>query len=123
MAKIDDVATYLADFDGTALTMLTDLRALCRDDSVGAVEDVRWNQPAYIHSSGTILFTFSGHTTHANMVFTPSTLEAFGEELADQKTGKGSLRLPYDEPLPVDLLTRMIRYRIDEHEQEGVLWK
>lgn len=123
MARIDDVETYLADFEGPALTLLMDLRSLCREDSVGAVEDVRWNQPAYIHSSGTILFTFSGHAAHANIVFTPSTLEAFREELTDRGTGKGSVRLPYGEPLPVDLLTRMIRYRIDEREQEGVLWK
>ncbi|GAB3673534.1 hypothetical protein GCM10027591_17360 [Zhihengliuella somnathii] len=119
----NDVDACLARFEGPALALLMELRDLCRGAAAGAAESVRWNQPAYVHASGTILFTFSGHAAHANIVFTPSTLEAFRAELADRTTGKGSVRLPYDEPLPAELLTRMIRYRIDEHEQDGVLWK
>lgn len=122
MAKISSVDEYLSGFEGPALELLTELRALCRAEAPGAAEEVRWNQPAYIHQSGTILFTFSGHTAHANIVFTPSTLESFLPELNGWKTGTGSIRLPYGDPLPTELIGRMIAFRLDEHERDNVLW-
>ncbi|WP_309080429.1 DUF1801 domain-containing protein [Zhihengliuella sp.] len=122
MARIESVDEYLTGFEGAAAERLADLRALSRATAPDATEVVRWNQPAYLHPSGTILFTFSGHRAHATMVFTPSTLGAFLPELADRRTGKGSVQLPYAEPLPTQLLERMIRHRLREHEDDGVLW-
>lgn len=122
MAKISSVDEYLSGFEGSALDLLTRLRSLCRDDANGTTEEVRWNQPAYVHASGTILYMFSGHTAHANIVFTPSTLEAFLPDLDGWGTGKGSIRLPYGDPLPAELLERMFRYRVEEHERRNVLW-
>ncbi|GAA3701603.1 hypothetical protein GCM10022377_14080 [Zhihengliuella alba] len=122
MAKIQSVDEYLAGFEGAAAERMAGLRALSRATAPDAAEEIRWNQPAYIHPSGTILFTFSGHRAHANMVFTPSTLEAFRPELTGRRTGKGSVQLPYAEPLPAELLERMIRHRVAEHEDDGVLW-
>jgi uncharacterized protein YdhG (YjbR/CyaY superfamily) len=70
----------------------------------------------------TILFIFGGYKKHANFVFTPSTREAFADELAGFKTGKGSVQLPYDAPVPAELLGRMIAHRIREFSDEGVRW-
>lgn len=62
------------------------------------------------------------HKNHANLVFTPSTRQAFADELSGLATGKGSVQLPYADPLPEALLTRMIEHRIKEFEVEGVRW-
>ncbi|MFD6492457.1 hypothetical protein [Streptomyces sp. NPDC060188] len=48
--------------------------------------------------------------------------EAFDAELDGFETGKGTVKLPHDTPVPTDLLHRMIAYRIREHEEAGVLW-
>jgi uncharacterized protein YdhG (YjbR/CyaY superfamily) len=64
----------------------------------------------------------SGHARHANIAFTPSTREAFDADLAGFETGKGTVKLPYGEPLPADLLRRMVAFRVREHEDDGVLW-
>ena len=85
-----------------------------------ATEELKWGHPAY--SLETILFVFSGHNNHANLVFTPSTRQAFADELSGLTTGKGSVQLPYADPLPTALLTRMIEHRIKEFELEGVRW-
>jgi uncharacterized protein YdhG (YjbR/CyaY superfamily) len=75
-----------------------------------------------VHRSGTILFMVSGHAQHANVAFTPSTREAFDADLAGFSTGKGTVKLPYGQPAPVNLLRRMIAFRVREHEDHGVLW-
>lgn len=83
---------------------------------------MKWNNPAYVHEDGAILFVFGGFKKHANFVFTPSTREAFNDQLTGFETGKGSVKLSYDPVVPVDLLTRMIAYRIREWEIDGVKW-
>ena len=54
--------------------------------------------------------------------FTPSTRAAFDGELAGYDTGKGTVKLPYGEPAPADLLRRMIEFRVRAFERDGVKW-
>ena len=65
---------------------------------------------------------FAGYKKHANVVFTPSTKKAFADRLLDFDTGKGSIKLPYDDEIPTELLTEMIAHRIREFEVDGVKW-
>jgi len=120
--KPSDVDEYLAGFAQPARSRLEEIRAICRAAAPAAEERIKWNQPTYVHASGVILVMFSGHKAHANVVFTPSTRETFAEELTAFRTGKGSVALPYDQPVPTDVLRRMIHHRIREHEDDGVLW-
>ena len=122
MGKPQSVDEYVAGFDGQARQLLEELRALARDAVPAADEAIKWGAPAWVHPSGTILFMLSGHSRHANVAFTPSTREAFDAELADWDTGKGSVKLPYGEPVPEVLLRRMVAFRVREHEDDGVLW-
>jgi len=116
------VEEYINGFDPPARTLLEGLRRLSRECAPGADEQLKWGQPAYVHADGVILFVFSGHKSHANVTFTPSTKDAFAAELAGFKTGKGSVSLPYETEPPVELLGRMIAYRVREHEVDGVGW-
>lgn len=113
---------YIEGFVGPARELLEQLRALVRETVPDANEAIKWGTPAWVHPSGTILFVISGHAKHANFAFTPSTREAFDADLSDVATGKGTVKLPYDGPVPTDLLRRMIAYRVREHEDDGVLW-
>lgn len=122
MAKPSTVDEYCATFSGQAAARLDELRSLSRAAAPGAAEAVKWGHPAIVHAEGTILFAFSAHKNHANIAFTPSTREVFDEELAEYETGKGSIKLAYGEPIPADLLQRMIEFRINEFEQDGVKW-
>lgn len=115
------VEQYIAGFPPEARRRLVELRDLSRAHAPNATEELKWGNPAY--SMGVILFVFSGHKAHANMVFTPSTLQAHLAELEGFDTGKGSVRLPYDQPIPDRMLAKMIEYRIRELRDEGVKWQ
>ena len=118
-ATIDE---YIAGLDEPAASRIRELRALAREAVPEAEEAVKWGSPAFVHPRGTILFVCSAHRRHANITFTPSTREAFTEELAAFETGKGSVKLPYDLPVPTPLLRRMIAHRLREYEDDGVNW-
>jgi uncharacterized protein YdhG (YjbR/CyaY superfamily) len=53
---------------------------------------------------------------------TPSVIAQFKEELADYKTGKGSIQLPYDRPLPTALLKKIAARRVKELREKDARW-
>jgi uncharacterized protein YdhG (YjbR/CyaY superfamily) len=122
MGRPRTVDEYVEGFSGPARERLEQLRALAHEAVPEASEAIKWGYPAWVHPSGTILFMVSGHAKHAGVTFTPSTREAFDDDLAGFATGKGTVKLPYGQPVPNDLLRRMIAFRVREHEDRGVLW-
>jgi uncharacterized protein YdhG (YjbR/CyaY superfamily) len=122
VARPQTIDEYVEGFTGESRELLQQLRALANETVPNASEAIKWGSPAWVHPSGTILFMVSGHAKHASIAFTPSTREAFDADLADFATGKGTVKFPYGQPLPGDLLRQMIRFRVREHEDDGVLW-
>jgi uncharacterized protein YdhG (YjbR/CyaY superfamily) len=122
MGRPQTVEEYLETFTGHSRELLEQVRALAREVVPGASEAIKWGHPAWVHPSGTILFTLNGHTRHANVVFTPGTREAFAADLAAFATGKGSVKLPYGQPVPRELLGQMMAFRVREHENDGIGW-
>ncbi|HLS15378.1 MAG TPA: DUF1801 domain-containing protein [Beutenbergiaceae bacterium] len=122
MSKPTTVEEYLATFNEPAVGLLRDLRRLCTESAPDCTEQLKWGHPAYVHPDGVIMFVFSGHANHANIAFTPSTKEAFDAELGGFQTGKGRLALPYGDPLPEELIGRMIQFRLAEYAERGVKW-
>ena len=121
MDKPQTVDEYLAAFPANARTLLEELRSLSRGRVPEAEESLKWGSPAY-SLDGTIMFVFAGYSQHANIVFTPGTRAAFADELAGFRTGKGSVQLPYTQPVPAELLGRMMAHRVREFREDGVLW-
>jgi uncharacterized protein YdhG (YjbR/CyaY superfamily) len=122
MGRPQAIDEYVAGFTGKGRELLEQLCVLAGEAVPEASEAIKWGSPAWLHPSGTILFVVDGFTKHANIVFTPSTRAAFDADLRGFTTGKGSVKLPYDRPLPSDLLRRMIAFRVREHEEDGVQW-
>ena len=122
MGRSETIDEYLGAFTGEGRELLGQLRALARETAPEAREAIKWGYPAWVHPSGTILFMISGHAEHASVAFTPSTREAFAADLEDFATGKGTVKLPYNQPVPVELIRQMMTFRVREHEDHGVLW-
>lgn len=121
--KPTTVDEYHAALEGPAAELMAALRTLVREELPQSTEAVKWGAPATLHPSGMILLVCSAHRKQVNFTVTPSTREAFAEELADYETGKGSVQLVYGTPPPTDLLRRMIAYRLREYEDDGVTWR
>ena len=122
MTKPTSIDEHLASLDGRAASRLRELRALIHEAAPEVTEALTWGNPAFLHPSGMILVIVGTYAAHANLAVTPSTREAFAAELTEFGTGKGTVKLPDDQPVPADLLRRMVAYRLAEYEQRGVTW-
>lgn len=117
-----DVDAYFAKLPPPAAELTGALRDVVRNSAPELTEELKWGSPAYLHPRGVIMLVIAAYNAHANIVFTPSTKDAFALDLAPFATGKGSIKFPYGSNLPTDLLRRMIRFRINEYETGGVKW-
>lgn len=98
-------------FDGEVRRRLEVMREIVRDTAPGARESISYGMPAY-KLNGKPLVYFAGFPHHIGFYATPNGHEAFKEEFAPYKQGKGSVQFPHDEPLPVELIRRVVEYRL-----------
>jgi uncharacterized protein YdhG (YjbR/CyaY superfamily) len=111
-ASIDD---YIAGFPPDTQVVLEQLRALVHDCVPEATETISYAIPTF-DLNGRHLVHFAGYDKHVGFYPTPNGMEAFADELKQYKSGKGSLQFPLDAPLPVDLIRRIVEFRVGETE-------
>jgi uncharacterized protein YdhG (YjbR/CyaY superfamily) len=94
---------------------LVEMRRVIRAALPDAEETISYNIPAY-KQDGVVVVQFAGFTEHTSLSFFPTaaTYAKFAEELAPYKTSKSAIRFPLAEPLPVDLIDEIARFRADE---------
>ncbi|RMA64698.1 iron chaperone [Ulvibacter antarcticus] len=81
-----------------------------------AIELFNYNIPAYTLIEGgkrEQQIMISGNNKSVGFYPHPTTIEKFNEELKDYKKGKGSVQFPLNQPLPTDLIKRMVKYRLE----------
>jgi len=104
---------YIADFPPATRTALEEMRALIRSAAPGATETISYAIPTF-DLNGKHLVHFAGYAKHIGFYPVPSAMEAFKEELEPYRRGKGSAQFPLSRPLPADLITRVVRFRVGE---------
>jgi uncharacterized protein YdhG (YjbR/CyaY superfamily) len=114
-ASLKDVDTYIASFPEPVRLRLSRVREIILELAPHAKESISYGMPAY-KLNGKPLVYFGGYEKHLGLYATPAGHEAFTEELASYKKGKGSVQFPHEKPLPDQLIIRMVRYR---YEQES----
>jgi uncharacterized protein YdhG (YjbR/CyaY superfamily) len=93
---------------------LEQVRTVIKQAAPAATESISWKMPTYKLNGKPVVY-FAGHKKHVGFYPTPSGIEAFKDELAEYgKSGKGSVRFPYDKPLPLDLIRQIVEYRATE---------
>jgi uncharacterized protein YdhG (YjbR/CyaY superfamily) len=79
-----------------------------------ATELLNYNIPAYAlvkDGKREQQIMIAGYKNHVGLYPHPTTMEKFEPELTEYKRGKGSVQFPWDKPLPIELIIRMIKYR------------
>ncbi len=107
-----DVDSYINTFPKETQKRLLELRRLIKSCVPEASEGISYQMPAY-KLFGKPLVYFAGYTGHIGLYATPSAHEAFAIALAGYKKGKGSVQFPHNEPLPLELIIRMIGFQKD----------
>jgi uncharacterized protein YdhG (YjbR/CyaY superfamily) len=111
-ASIDE---YIAGFPPETRPLLEEVRALIRTEAPGATETISYAIPTF-DLRGRHLCHFAAFKSHLSFFPTGKGAEAFADELKAYKGGKGTVQFPYSQPLPTDLIRRMVRYRVAQVE-------
>lgn len=114
------IPAYIAAAPAEAQDHLRTLHAILKKAAPKATEAIKWRVPVY--EMERILFAFGAFRTHLNFMPTPSVLEAFAKDLAEFKTGKGTVQFPYDRPLPKTLIRKMALLRVKELKEKDAKW-
>ena len=105
------IETYLDGFDGEVLARLERVRAIVRDEAPEAVEGLAYGLIGWKLNKKPLIYT-GGFAKHIGLYATPQGHEVFADELSQYKQGKGSVQLPLTEPLPEDLIRRIVAFRV-----------
>jgi uncharacterized protein YdhG (YjbR/CyaY superfamily) len=109
-----NVEEYLQQFEGDCWDRLAQMRQIILETAPEAVEGISYGMPAY-KTHGKPLVYFAGYAKHVGLYATPSGHKAFEAELASYKQGKGSVQFPHNQPLPEDLIRRIVAFRTQEN--------
>ena len=115
-----NIREYIAAAPKPAQKHLREIHAVLKRAAPKATEAIKWGYPVF--EEHRILFAIGAFRTHLNFMPTPSVIKAFEKELAGYKTGKGTVQLPYDKPIPKTLIRKMAKFRVKELREKDVHW-
>jgi uncharacterized protein YdhG (YjbR/CyaY superfamily) len=104
---------YIAAFPLEVREKLDALRNLIKAAAPDAIEKISYQMPAFdLHG---ILVYFAAFKKHIGFYPTASGIDEFKLELSEFKQGRGSVQFPLDKPIPYDLVTRIVKFRVTEN--------
>lgn len=113
-ATIDE---YIGGFSGEVQEILEEIRMTIQKAAPEAKEKISYSMPAF-DQNGIVVY-FAAFKKHIGLYALPSGHETFREELSKYKSGKGSVQFPLNEPMPLDLISRIVRFRVKENIEKS----
>ena len=110
MTKPKDFYEYKTSYPEETQILLERIRAAVKKAAPQAEEVISYGMPAFKLNG--MLVWFAAHTKHIGFYPGDSGIETFKKELSIFKNAKGSVQFPFDKPLPLDLVTRIVEFRV-----------
>jgi uncharacterized protein YdhG (YjbR/CyaY superfamily) len=116
---MNEVDKYISTFPDEVQIILEQIRTLIITSAPGAIENIAYGMPAY-KLNGKPLVYFAAYKRHIGFYATPSGHEKFEPEHSKYKQGKGSVQFPLAQPIPFDLIKRIVEFRAQENLTRSV---
>ena len=115
-AYIDE---YIETFPEEIQILLEEMRVNIKAAAPDAEEKISYQMPAFA-LKGNLVY-FAAFKDHIGFYAMPSGNEAFRRELSKYDGSKGTVRFPLDKPLPLGLITRIVKFRVAENLKKAAL--
>ena len=112
--EIDD---YIDGFPPNVKKILQKIRKTIQKAAPGAKEVISYQMPAF--KLNRVFIYFAGYQKHVSVYPAPRGVAAFKKELAEYEGGKGTVQFQLNQPVPYDLITRIVKYRVEEDSAKG----
>ena len=116
-----DVDEYISRHPRDVQTILRKIRATIRKNAPAAREVISYSIPGYMYE-GMLIF-FAAFKGHVSVYPAPRSHAAFKEELSAYKGGKGTVQFAFGEPVPYDLITKIVKFRVRDNEERSLAKK
>jgi len=110
----NSIDEYIATFPKDVQKILEELRATIKATTPGAEEKISYQIPTFT-LNGKYLIYFAGWKKHIAMYPIPSGSETFNRQLSQYMDGKGTLKFPLDKPLPLKLISKVVKLRVADN--------
>jgi uncharacterized protein YdhG (YjbR/CyaY superfamily) len=110
MKKFKTMDEYIASFPKNFQTILQEMRQTIHNAAPQAEETISYAMPAFKQNG--VLVWFAAFKNHIGFFPTALGVEAFKEKLKDYEISKGTIRFPFDKPIPFDLVKKIVEYRV-----------
>ena len=104
---------YIKSFTIDIQEILKELRSVIKASAPDAEEKISYRMPTFVLKGN--LVHFAAYRNHIGFYPTPSGIEHFKDELSSYKSAKGSVQFPINKPLPLELISRIVKYRAEEN--------
>lgn len=111
------VDAYIKGFPPEVRQILEKVRGAIRSAAPGAVEKISYGMPSFWQKR--ILVYFAAHTKHLGFYPGVEAITAFQKQLSRYVTSRGTVRFPFDTPVPLGLIRRMVAFRVREVERKA----
>jgi uncharacterized protein YdhG (YjbR/CyaY superfamily) len=115
--KITDIDRYIAGFPADKREILEQLRMTIRLAAPEAEEVISYQMPAFKYHG--MLVYYAAFKNHIGFYPTSSGIETFKKELSTYKGSKGAVQFPLDKPLPLELISNIVKFRLKENLQKA----
>jgi len=113
MVKPKSIDEYISWFPKSVQQKLEEMRALIHETAPKANEKISYQMPAFELNG--ILVYFAAFSKHIGFYPTSSGVDAFKGELGEYNHSKGAIQFPLDKPLPMELIRRIVTFRLEEN--------
>lgn len=108
-----DIDEFIAGYPEDVQMVLKKVRATIKKAAPNAEETINYGIPTFTLNGN--LVHFSGFKNHIGFYPTPSGIKKFKKELSAYEGAKGSVKFPLDMPIPYDLITTIVKFRVQEN--------
>jgi uncharacterized protein YdhG (YjbR/CyaY superfamily) len=115
--KFKTVEEYFSAFPASTQRILEEVRKTIKRAAPEAKEVISYNMPAFKLNG--VLVYYTAHKDHIGFYPTASPIVAFKDQLSAYKFSKGAIQFPVDKPMPVDLITRIVQFRVKEDMEKA----
>ncbi|HEY5583825.1 MAG TPA: DUF1801 domain-containing protein [Ruminiclostridium sp.] len=114
---------YILQFPLEVQEILKTLRKVIKDSAPDAEEKISYQMPTFVLHGN--LVHFAAWKKHIGFYPTSSVADVFKHELAEYKGAKGTVQFPIEKPLPYELISEIVKFRVAENikKAEGKLNK
>ena len=118
-AQFSTVDEYLAVQPNELRATLEQLRKIIKKAAPEAEEVISYQMPAFKLNG--ILVWYAGYNNHYGFYPTSKAIQVFKDKLTPYEVSKGTIRFPLNKPVPVKLVTEIVRFRIKENLDKAAL--